>query len=69
MSEYLFLIPLSIAMGVVGLATFLWTLKDKQYDDLDGASYRILDEDDFPLSSHNCETATKLEVEKPIPSK
>lgn len=49
MSGYYYLIPLSLAMGLAGLATFLWTIKSSQYDDLDGARYRILDDDDFPL--------------------
>jgi len=48
MSVLLFLIPITLALGLAGLATFLWCLKNKQYDDLDGAASRILfdDEDD-----------------------
>jgi len=49
MSGYLFLIPLSLMLGAVGLLTFLWTLKQNQYDDLKGAGYRILNDEDFPL--------------------
>ena len=48
MSGFFFLIPISIVLGVAGLAVFLWTLRDGQYDDLDGASERILYEDDHP---------------------
>ena len=41
------LIPISIGLGVIGLAAFLWTLKAGQYDDLNGAAERILyDEED-----------------------
>ncbi|WP_244606485.1 cbb3-type cytochrome oxidase assembly protein CcoS [Arsenicitalea aurantiaca] len=36
------LIVLSLAMGAVGLVVFLWTMRDGQYDDLDGAAERIL---------------------------
>ena len=45
MSGLLFLIPVALLMGAVGLAAFLWSLKSGQYDDLDGASWRILDDD------------------------
>lgn len=47
MSGLLVLIPIAIAMGLVALATFLWALRNGQYEDLDGASQRIL-EDDLP---------------------
>lgn len=45
MSILLFLIPITLLLGVCGLVAFLWTVKNKQYDDLDGASNRILFED------------------------
>jgi cbb3-type cytochrome oxidase maturation protein len=32
-------------LGLLGLALFLWTLKSRQYDDLDGAASRILFDD------------------------
>jgi cbb3-type cytochrome oxidase maturation protein len=40
------LIPLAIGVGLVGLAAFLWALRDGQYEDLDGAAVRILIDDD-----------------------
>ena len=49
MSGLLFLIPIALGLGVLGLAGFLWSLKNGQYDDLDGAANRILiDDDRFP---------------------
>ncbi|MCV3738964.1 cbb3-type cytochrome oxidase assembly protein CcoS [Rhizobium sp. TRM96647] len=36
------LVPLSIIMGVGGLLAFLWSLRTRQYEDLDGAAARIL---------------------------
>lgn len=36
------LIPLSLAMACCGLAAFIWALRTGQYDDLDGAAWRIL---------------------------
>ena len=51
MSDYLFLVPLSLLLGLVGLLAFLWSLHSDQYDDLDGAAARILDADDQPLQA------------------
>lgn len=42
MNELVWLVPLAIAMGLVGLAAFLWSLRAGQYDDLDGAAERVL---------------------------
>jgi cbb3-type cytochrome oxidase maturation protein len=36
------LIAVSIGLGLVGLVAFLWSVKNGQYEDLDGASMRIL---------------------------
>jgi len=36
------LIPASLILGCLGLVAFLWSLRDAQYDDLDGARHRIL---------------------------
>ena len=47
--SYLFLIPVSIALGLAGLGAFFWTMRHKQYDDLDGAVARILTSTDQPL--------------------
>ncbi|WP_082531172.1 cbb3-type cytochrome oxidase assembly protein CcoS [Devosia sp. Root436] len=48
MSDFFYLIPISIVLGAIGLVVFLWTLRDGQYDDLDGAAERILYDDDKP---------------------
>lgn len=39
------LIPLSLLLGGLGLAAFLWSLRGGQYEDLDGAACRILIDD------------------------
>ncbi len=45
-----FLIPISLALGVLGLGLFFWALKNGQYEDVTGAAHRIfIDEDDKPL--------------------
>jgi cbb3-type cytochrome oxidase maturation protein len=42
----LYLIPIALFLGLLGLAAFLWSLKSGQYEDLDGAAERILFDDD-----------------------
>jgi len=42
MSSLAWLIPITLAMGVVGLLAFLWSTRTGQYDDLDGAAERVL---------------------------
>lgn len=46
MSSLIFLIPLALFMGCCWLGVFIWSLKSGQYDDLEGASYRILIDED-----------------------
>lgn len=46
MSALLVLVPAALLLGLLGLALFLWTLRARQYDDLDGAAARILFDDD-----------------------
>lgn len=46
MTNLLMLIPVALGLGLVGLLAFLWALKSGQFDDLDGAAYRILFEED-----------------------
>lgn len=46
MSILLFMIPLALFLGGIGLAAFIWSLKSGQLDDLDGAAHRILIPDD-----------------------
>jgi len=42
------LVPLALLLGFGGLLAFLWTLKNGQYDDLDGAAWRAIADDDAP---------------------
>ncbi|MBZ9936804.1 cbb3-type cytochrome oxidase assembly protein CcoS [Mesorhizobium sp. BR1-1-16] len=48
MNGLVILIPAAICLGLLALVTFLWSLKSGQYDDLKGASERILD-DEAPI--------------------
>ncbi len=45
MTAILILIPAALFLGGLGLIAFLWSLRSGQYDDLDGAAVRILDEE------------------------
>lgn len=49
MTVLLFLIPVTLAMGAIGLAAFFWSLRTHQYDDLSGDAERILHAEDVPL--------------------
>ncbi|WP_137124114.1 cbb3-type cytochrome oxidase assembly protein CcoS [Roseomonas sp. HF4] len=45
MDILLLLIPVSLFLGLLGLVGFLWALRSRQYEDLDGAAARILFDD------------------------
>ena len=45
MTALVWLIPAALSLGALGLAAFLWSLKSGQYDDLDGAGWRALDDE------------------------
>ena len=49
MTGLAFLIPIALGMGLLGLIAFLWSMREGQYDDMDGAANRILIDDDEPL--------------------
>jgi len=40
------LIPAALVLGGLGLAAFFWAVKGGQFEDLDGAAMRILNDDD-----------------------
>ena len=46
MTGILFLIPVALGLGLLGLFAFFWAVGRGQFDDLDGAALRILIEDD-----------------------
>ena len=43
------LIPSALALGALGLAAFIWSLNAGQYEDLDGAGWRALDDRPPPV--------------------
>jgi cbb3-type cytochrome oxidase maturation protein len=46
MEVLVYLVPLALMLGLLGLGAFLWSLKAGQYDDLDGAAWRAIIDDD-----------------------
>ncbi|MEO1328647.1 MAG: cbb3-type cytochrome oxidase assembly protein CcoS [Pseudomonadota bacterium] len=48
MNMILMLMPVALFLGGLALAAFLWALRSGQYDDLDGAAHRILQDDSQP---------------------
>ena len=48
MNVLVYLVPVALALGGLGLAAFLWALKHGQFDDLDGAAWRAISDDDLP---------------------
>jgi cbb3-type cytochrome oxidase maturation protein len=45
------LIPSALFLGALGLWMFLWSLRSGQYDDLEGASWRALDDGVAPATN------------------
>jgi cbb3-type cytochrome oxidase maturation protein len=45
MTALAWLIPAALCLGALGLAGFLWSLKSGQFEDLEGAGWRALDDD------------------------
>ena len=51
MTALAWLIPAALVLGCLGLAAFLWALNSGQFDDLDGAAWRALEDRDPELRS------------------
>ncbi len=49
MTVILWLIGASLIVALGGLVVFFWSVKSGQYDDLKGASLRILYDEDVPV--------------------
>lgn len=47
MNVIIYLLPLALGLGLLGLFAFLWALKSGQYGDVDGAALRVLSDDDI----------------------
>jgi cbb3-type cytochrome oxidase maturation protein len=47
MNILVYLLPIALVLGLTGLIAFVWALRNGQYDDVEGASLRILSDDDL----------------------
>jgi cbb3-type cytochrome oxidase maturation protein len=52
MNVLVYLIPMAVGLGGIGLVAFLWALKSGQYSDVDGAALRVLSDDDIEPEHH-----------------
>lgn len=46
MNHLLILIPIALGLGLIGLCAFYWSIKNGQYNDLEGSANRILEDDE-----------------------
>ena len=49
MSVLIYLVPIALGLGLLGLGGFMWSLKSGQYDDMEGAALRVLTDDGWWL--------------------
>lgn len=52
MTALAWLIPVALFLGLLGVLAFLWALRSGQFEDLDGAAYRILEDEPPAPDSH-----------------
>jgi len=45
MTALAWLVPAALLLGALGLVAFLWALRSGQFEDLEGAAYRALEDD------------------------
>lgn len=45
MTALAWLVPIALSLGGLGLIGFLWSLKSGQFEDLQGAGWRALDDE------------------------
>ncbi len=50
MDILIYLIPITILVSAIGLLAFIWSLKSKQYEDLEGSANRILFEEEEDIT-------------------
>jgi cbb3-type cytochrome oxidase maturation protein len=46
MNILVILVPCSLALGLGALVAFIWTIRSKQYEDMEGDAARVLLDDD-----------------------
>lgn len=51
MNVLVYLVPLALGLGLTGLFAFVWSIRNGQLDDLEGAGLRVLSDDDLDRDS------------------
>jgi cbb3-type cytochrome oxidase maturation protein len=60
MEVLIYLVPIALGLGLLGLGAFLWALQTGQYEDLEGAAWRALMDDDVtPDTGRRNESVTR----------
>jgi cbb3-type cytochrome oxidase maturation protein len=52
MNVLVYLVPMAVGLGLIGLIAFLGALRSGQYSDVDGAALRVLQDDDIEPEKH-----------------
>ena len=47
MNILVILVPVALFLGLLGLGAFMWSLHNRQYDDLEGAGWRAISDEDI----------------------
>jgi cbb3-type cytochrome oxidase maturation protein len=55
MNVLVYLLPLALFLGGLGLVGFIWSLRARQFEDLQGAGWRAIADDDLPLPNERTE--------------
>lgn len=53
MTSLAWLIPAALTLGMMGLAAFLWALRSGQFDDLEGAKWRAISDDNDRMETES----------------
>lgn len=56
MQIVMFLVPLMLMLVALGIVLFAWSVKNGQYDDLEGPAHRILYDDDKDMIPDDART-------------
>ncbi|MEQ1647925.1 MAG: cbb3-type cytochrome oxidase assembly protein CcoS [Hyphomicrobiaceae bacterium] len=63
MTALAWLVPVALFLGGLGLAAFLWSLSRGQFDDLEGAGWRALDDEGTVIRASH--TGSRSPVQPP----
>lgn len=50
MTSIIYLIPISIGLGLCALLGFFWSVRASQYDNMESDAHRILETEDRPMN-------------------